>query len=60
MYADMPGLVDTKGLFADCINSFMSKLVFNKAESIIFIVPITQEQILDARGMKVMEHIQVI
>ena len=55
IYVDMAGLHDTSGDIIQLINWLITKQVFNIVHSFHLIVPITINQIMDARGHEMHE-----
>lgn len=55
VYADIAGLYDTGGDFINFINCFINKFLFNIANSIRFLVPITKSQIDTDKGASVVQ-----
>ena len=60
VWADIAGLQDTGGELISFINSFVNKKIFQLAKEVKFLVPLTSQQLSDARGKGVREQIQVI
>lgn len=56
LYGDIAGLLDTGGDMMQFINHFMNILIFRKCRSVRFLVPLTLDEINDARGAAVRQH----
>jgi hypothetical protein len=60
MWADIAGLQDTGGDLISFINSFVNKKIFQLANKVKFLIPLTSQQLSDARGKGVRDQIEVI
>lgn len=60
MYGDIAGLLDAGGEMMRFVNHFMNILIFRKCASVRFIVPLTQDEINDARGAAIRQHFNSI
>lgn len=58
LFADVAGLSDTNGILIEFINMFIIKCIFQRVKRVRFIVPITQAQITNNRGIGVREQIK--
>ena len=49
--------MDTGGPLIELANCFITKMIFNKANSIKFLIPITSDQIFNRRGWFVIDQL---
>lgn len=59
-YSDIAGLLDTSGDLFDYVSCFMNKKIFNHAKKVLFIVPMTRNQLDDAKGKAIIQQVEVI
>ena len=50
LYADIAGLMDTGGDLLEYINCFVNKKLFNMADKVRFLFPMTFDSIKEERG----------
>ena len=50
LYADIAGLMDTGGDLLEYINCFVNKKLFNIADKVKFLFPITFDSLKEERG----------
>lgn len=60
MFTDIAGLNDSDGELIDLVNCFVNKKIFNIASKVKFLIPFSYNQIGDARGKNIMDHVETV
>jgi hypothetical protein len=60
IYADIAGLQDTGGDFTNFVNSFFNKKLFNIAQNVRFIIPITFSRLTNDRCAQMIEQVNIL
>jgi hypothetical protein len=60
MFVDLAGLEDTGGQFISLINCFVSKFIFDYANNVRFLIPLTREATQNARGSQIKELLRTV
>lgn len=59
-FVDIAGFQDTSGVLIEFVNCFIAKLIFLKAKTIRFLVPITYGQVHESRGGAVRDQVELL
>lgn len=57
VYADIAGLQDTGGPLVEFTNCFLNQILFKLVKHIKILIPITVNQITEARGQDARRHL---
>ena len=60
LFGDIAGLLDAGGDMIQFINHFMNILIFRKCHSVRVIVPVTLDEVNDAKGKAVRNHFKQV
>jgi len=60
LYADIAGLMDTGGDLLEYINCFVNKKLFNMADKVRFLFPMTFDSIKEERGGQIIKQVKVL
>ena len=60
VYADIAGLQDTGGPLVEFTNCFLNQIIFKLVKHIKILIPITVNQITEARGQDARRHLQLV